>query len=322
MYEVTFSNENNKRWEQTELILNNKKKSDPDLLAELFIQLTDDLAYAQTYFPTSNTTKYLNQLTILAHQKIYISKKKNLNSIVRFFKFDYPLLISKHYKKLLYATIIFLVSVLIGVISGANDQNFLRIIVGDQYVNQTLENIEKGEPLAIYSDMDPFPMFLMITFNNIKVAFFAFSFGVFFSIGTGIVLLRNGIMLGAFQYFFHSKNLLLVSAMGIWMHGTIEIFSIVVSGAAGLVIGNSLLFPGTYSRIYSFQKGAKEGIKIVFGLIPFFFIAGFIESYLTRHSEIKWLSIIIILFSIILIGFYFFIYPYIIKRKICYQKLT
>ncbi|NOQ25023.1 MAG: stage II sporulation protein M [Bacteroidales bacterium] len=320
MYEVTFSSENNKRWKQTEIVLNNRKNTDPDLLAKLFVQLTDDLAYAQTYFPNSKTTKYLNQLTILAHQRIYISKRKTFNKLIKFFKYDYPFLISKHYKKLLYATVIFLFSVIIGALSGANDENFLRIILGDEYVNQTIDNIEKGKPLDVYSKMKPFPMFLTITFNNIKVAFFAFSFGVFFSIGTGIVLFKNGIMLGAFQYFFHSKNLLLVSAMGIWMHGTIEIFSIVVAGMAGLVVGNSLLFPGTFSRKHSFQKGAMEGIKIVFGLIPFFFIAGFIESYLTRHSEIKLLSIVVIMISIFIIAYYFFIYPYILKRKLCYQK--
>jgi uncharacterized membrane protein SpoIIM required for sporulation len=320
--EIVFSRNNNDRWEQTEQILRNNESCDPDTLAKLFVQLTDDLAYAQTYYPKSKTTAYLNQLAMLAHQRIYISKKKNLNRIYQFFVYNYPLLIYKNYKYLLYSFLIFGLAILIGAYSAHVDEEFLRLIVGDGYVNKTLENIKNGDPIAIYGDSDAFPMFVRITLNNIQVAIFAFLAGAFFSLGTGFILFQNGVMLGAFQYFFRTQGVLLVSASGIWMHGTIEIFSIVVAGAAGLRLGNSFLFPGTYSRLKSFQQGAKEGIKIVFGLIPFFIIAGFIESYLTRHYELSWLSIFIIGSSILLITYYFFIYPYILHKRICKQNLN
>lgn len=316
MREVVFQKENSQRWQETEEILKKSKQTDPDLLSRLFVQLTDDLAYARTYFPSSKTTAYLNRLVMLAHQQIYVSKKENIHRIYKFFKYDYPLLIHKHYKSLLYALLIFLISGIIGAFSAANDQNFVRMILGDAYVNETLENIDSGKPLAVYSKQQPLPMFFLITLNNIKVALLAFGMGAFLSIGTGFMLLQNGIMLGSFQYFFHSKNLLAVSAMGIWMHGTIEIFSIVVAGAAGLVMGNSILFPGNYKRKDSFQQGAKDGVKLVVGLVPFFIIAGFIESYLTRHSQLEWLSAVIIVCSLILIISYFFIYPVILKNKI------
>jgi len=122
-------------------------------------------------------------------------------------------------------------------------------------------------------------------------------------------------MLGSFQYFFHTKSLLLLSMSGIWMHGTIEIFSIVIAGAAGIRMGNSILFPGTYSRLHALQKGALEGIKIVTGLIPFFIIAGFIESYLTRHYQLNWLSLTVILSSVLFMAFYFFVYPLILRNR-------
>lgn len=322
MREVTFLNQNSNRWKETEQYLNHTHKADPDKLADLFVQLTDDLAYARTYFPSSQTTKYLNQLTIQAHQKLYTTKKFNLHRIYTFFTYDYPILIYKNYRFLLYSFLIFLLSAMIGALSAANDEQFVRLILGDGYVNETLENIEKGNPLRVYEKMNALPMFLAITFNNIKVALLAFALGAFASLGTGFILFQNGIMLGAFQYFFHSKHLLTLSAMGIWMHGTIEIFSIVVAGAAGLTMGNSLLFPGTYKRKTSFQKGAMQGIKMVFGLIPFFIIAGFIEGYLTRHHEIQWLSLGIIGASVMLIIFYFFIYPITQNRTLCKNKST
>ena len=98
--------------------------------------------------------------------------------------------------------------------------------------------------MGVYGSLGEWEMFLFITFNNIKVAFIAFAFGIFFSAGTLWVLFSNGIMLGAFQYFFYERGLLLHSALSVWAHGTFEITSIIIAGAAGLVMGNSFCFRG------------------------------------------------------------------------------
>ncbi len=315
MREIVFSKLNKSRWQEAEKILAAKNATNPEVLSKVYMQLNDDLAYAQTYYPHSKTTAYLNQLVLSSHQNIHTAKKNNLKRIYTFFVNDYPLLIHKHYKSLLYSTLIFLIAVIIGAVSAANDSDYIRLITGDAYVNMTIENIEKGEPLGVYDSHGEIGMFFMITLNNIRVALIAFAMGALLGFGTGYMLFKNGVMLGAFQYFFSEYNLLWESASGIWMHGTIEIFSIVVAGAAGLVMGKSILFPKTYPRLYSFQRGALDGVKIVAGLVPFFIIAGFIESFLTRNSHIQWLSIGVIALSIVIIIFYFFIYPIVIYSK-------
>ena len=66
-------------------------------------------------------------------------------------------------RELLTSFIIFIVSVLIGVISAANDPNFVRLILGNGYVDMTLDNIANGEPMAVYNVSDEVPMFLGIT---------------------------------------------------------------------------------------------------------------------------------------------------------------
>jgi len=174
----------------------------------------------------------------------------------------------------------------------------------------TNENIEKGDPMAVYKSMGEAEMFLQITLNNIMVSFKAFAYGIFLSIGTVMALFYNGIMLGSFQFFFYQKGLLLTSVLSIWIHGTLEISAIVIAGCAGLVMGNSILFPGTYSRIESLKMGAKKGLKISVGLVPIFIVAGFLESFATRHTE--WPSVVklaIILLSASFIVYYFIIYP-------------
>ena len=88
--------------------------------------------------------------------------------------------------------------------------------------------------MAVYKSMNETEMFLGITLNNIKVSFIAFVMGIFTAFGTGYILLRNGVMLGTFHAFFASHGLLTESLATIWIHGTFEIFSIIVAGAAGI----------------------------------------------------------------------------------------
>ena len=217
-------------------------------------------------------------------------------------------------RQLLFSFIIFTISALLGAVSAAYDDSFARLILGDGYVEMTLENIEKGDPLAIYGNEDEITMFFMITINNIKVSFITFVMGILFSIGTGYFLVFNGIMVGVFQYFCYQHGFLETSLLTIWLHGTLEISSIVIAGCAGLVMGNSLLFPRTFTRLASFKKGARQGLKIIIGLVPLFIIAGFIESFLTRKHLSLIPSLMIILPSALFIIWYFVVYPIQLNR--------
>jgi uncharacterized membrane protein SpoIIM required for sporulation len=310
MRESAFVKANINKWEKFERLITAKTKKDPDELAELFIQLTDDLAYARTNYPKADVTVYLNNLSTKVHQYIYRNKREQKNRFTNFWKVELPEIFWNHRKAFRYSLIIFLLSSLIGAFSAAQDQNFVRLILGDAYVNMTIRNIETGEPLGVYAQMGQFPMFLSITFNNIRVSFVAFAAGILTAVFTGFLLFRNGVMLGSFQYFFYQKGLLLTSVLTIWLHGTIEIISIVMAGGAGIIMGNSWVFPGTYSRMDSLKKGALTGAKVVLGLVPLFITAGFIESYVTRLFDMPdFLKAMIILCSLAFMVWYIIIYP-------------
>ncbi|SDQ93593.1 stage II sporulation protein M [Flagellimonas zhangzhouensis] len=323
MREAAFVKQNKDKWAAFENALNNKGRLHPDKLSDLYIEITDHLSYAKTFYPNSNTQLYLNSLASQAHQKIYKTKRESKNRIVHFWKTEFPLMFSQHHRELLIAFLVFAFFTTVGAFSAANEGDFVRSILGNGYVNMTLENIENGDPMAVYKKQGAFNMFLGITINNIKVAVYAFSFGIFLGIGTLMVLLQNGIMLGSFQYFFYDKGLLWESARTIWIHGTIEVSVIIIAGCAGLVLANGILFPGTYTRLESFKRGVKNGLKIMVSTIPFFIIAGFLEGFVTRHTEMPdWLAILIITASLSLIVFYYILYPYQIKRKTAYANTT
>lgn len=310
MREAAFVKQNKDKWATFESALSNKTKLAPDKLSDLYIEITDHLSYAKTFYAGSNTEFYLNTLASQAHQKIYKTKREPKNRILEFWKTEFPTLFYHHQRELLIAFLVFTFFTAVGAFSSANEGDFVRSILGDGYVNMTLENIEKGDPMAVYKKMGEFNMFLGITINNIKVALMAFAYGILLGIGTLFIMLQNGIMLGSFQYFFYEKGLLWESVRTIWIHGTIEISVIIIAGCAGLVLANGMLFPGTYSRLESFKRGVKNGLKIMLSTVPFFIIAGFLEGFVTRHTEMPDpLAIFIILASLALILFYYVIYP-------------
>ena len=253
MKEISFIKQNAETWQAFEKYLEKKANYDSDYVAELFVRLTDDLSYARTFYPRSNIVKYLNSLTLKAHLLIYKNKRERSNRFKEFWLIDYPLLMHEMRHNILTSAIIFSLAILIGALSAAYDDTFVRLIMGDSYVNMTIDNINKGDPMAVYKQSVESVMFLGIKINNIKVAFIAFLLGLFTAFGPGYVLFNNGIMLGAFQYFFHQHGLLYESVLSIWIHGTLEIFAIVVAGAAGIAMGNGWVFTGTYTRLASFR---------------------------------------------------------------------
>ncbi len=317
MKEPAFVRQNADKWKEFEQILTNPNEASPDTYADLFVEITDDLAYARTFYPNSQVSRYLNSLAAKVHQSIYKNKRESSNRIIDFWRYELPHLFYRSHRLLLVSFIIFMGSFLIGSLSTVYDDTFVRLILGDGYVNMTLENIEEGNAMGVYKDSSPLYMFIAIAFNNVRVAFLTFVFGLFFSIGTAFILFQNGVMVGAFLTMFAQYNVLPVALKTVWLHGTLEIAAIVIAGCAGLVVGNSIIFPGTYSRTESFKRGAMQGLKTLVGLVPIIIAAAFIEGYVTRHGDSMplALSLFIIIGSFIFMLWYFIIYPIQLNKK-------
>ena len=311
MKEILFIRNNIDKWRSVEELIDNVNFEMPDRLAEAYTDLTADLAFAQTHYPHSRITIYLNNLSSSLHNELYRNKREKWSRVLTFWTQEVPDVMWKERRLLLISFLIFMVSVLIGVLSTLGDASFPRLILGDGYMDMTLENIAKGKPMGVYGSEEESVMFLGITLNNIMVSLDIFVSGVLTSFMPGYQLFQNGIMVGCFDTFFYQHGLLGESLLATMLHGTLELSAIVVAGAAGLAMGNGWLFPGTYSRIVSFQRGAKRGMKIVVGTVPLFILAGFIESFITRHTEINdFVRLTVILLSLCFVIFYFIYLPY------------
>ncbi|MBA4239739.1 MAG: hypothetical protein C0448_03365 [Sphingobacteriaceae bacterium] len=315
MKEITFLKQNASKWENYESSLDKKEAEHPAKVAEMFIELTDDFSYSKSNYEASKTTQYLNSLTSRVHQLVYRNKKESSKRVFLFWKIEIPTLFGKYHNLLFISFVVGIIGTLLGVVSQLYDESFVRIIMGDDYVNQTIERIKNGNPIGIYGEMPQGFMFFYITINNIRVSFMMFAMGMIFSVGTGFYIMYNCIMLGSFFAMFYQYNVLGKALKVVWIHGTLEISAIVIAGCAGFILGNSFMFPDSYSRLESFKRGAKDGIKIVVGLIPIFICAGFLESFITRYTEMPlWLSLIIILGSLTFLVWYFIWLPLKLKK--------
>jgi len=310
--EGLFLKKNIDKWKQYQY----EAASNPDEMAQQFTELVNDLGYSKTFYPHSKVTQYLNGLASKIYLGIYKNKREETSRFVRFWKTELPLTVRKYHRELLYSFLIFTALAVMAAFSAAHDETFVRGVLGDRYVEMTEDNIAKGDPFGVYKDENKIAMFLRIALNNIQVSLLVFVAGIFVSIGSAWFLFKNGIMLGAFQYMFFAKGLGWPSVLVIWVHGTLEISAIIIAGCAGFILGNSILFPGTRKRIDSLKRGAKDGLKLMIGLVPVFIVAAFLEGYVTRYSAMpQWLSITILAVSFNFILWYFVLYPIRLEKK-------
>ena len=311
MREGLFIKKNIEKWKGYQY----ETSTDPDEMAQEFTELVNDLGYAKTFYPHSKVTQYLNGLASKIYLGIYKNKREDKSRIVRFWKTELPIIVRKYHRELLYSLLLFTGFTLMAVFSTSQDQSFIRGILGDRYLEMTEDNIARGDPFGVYKSADQFQMFLTIALNNIKVSFMVFIGGLLVSIGTIWMLFDNGMMLGAFHTFFFLNNLGWQSILVVWIHGTLEISAIIIAGGAGFIVGNSILFPQTYKRLASLKRGAKDGMKLMIGLVPIFIVAAFLEGFITRYSTMpKAISILILASSFSFIVWYFIAWPIILAK--------
>lgn len=313
MREALFIKKNRERWLKTQ----QQPSVDPDDMAKDFTQLVDDLGYAKTFYPSSAVTHFVNTQASKIYLDIYKNRKEESNRLLTFWKYDLPLTIRKHHRVVFFSFLYFLVFFAIGFFVSLKDEGMARSFFGDGYIDSTIENIEKGNPFGVYEHGNPVLSWFNLMIHNIRVSLFMFVSGIFCGVPSLYLLAQNSVMLGIFDQFFVSRGLGFQFFLVVFVHGTLEITALIIAGAAGMVLGKSFLFPGTVKRMESFKQGAKDGVKIMVGLMPVFGLAAFFEGFITRlYNDISMLTTIIFALSVVFVIWYFIIYPIRLGRKL------
>ncbi len=318
MREALFIKKHKEKWAKAQ----QTSPADADEMANNFTELVNDLAYAKTFYPTSKITQFINGQASKIYLSIYKNRKEESNRIVDFWKYNLPLTIRKYHRIIFLMFISFCLFFMVGFFSSRHDENFVRQMLGDSYVDKTIQNIEEGNPFGIYQSGNSFLSWMGIMINNIIVALVYFSQGIVFGFFTVRSLVTESVRIGAFHYLFFSRGLGLQWALAVLIHGTLELWSIIVSCSAGVILGMGFLFPGTLKRMESLKRAAKDGVKITIGVLPVFIVAAFFEGFVTRYYKMHWLFSSLILFtSATFIIWYFIVYPIRLERKLSVQLI-
>jgi len=314
--EALFIKKHREKWAKAQ----QDPPADADEMANDFTELVNDLAYAKTFYPTSKVTQFINGQASKIYLNIYKNRKEESNRIVDFWKYDLPLTLRKYHRIIFFMFILFCIFFMVGFFSSRFDENFVRQMLGDDYVDKTVQNIEEGNPFGIYQSGSSFLSWMGIMINNIIVALVYFSQGIIFGFFTVKSMVTEAIRIGAFNYLFFSRGLGLQWTLAVMIHGTLELWSIIVSCSAGVVLGMGFLFPGTLKRIDSLKRAAKDGVKITVGVLPVFIVAAFFEGFITRYYKMHWVfSSLILLCSAAFIVWYFVVYPSQLQKKLSFQ---
>src|SRR5690606_39850839 len=114
MREAAFVKQNKNKWIKFEQELHNNKIIPPGEISSIYLEVSEDLSYAKTFYPGSNTATYLSGLAASAHQKIYTNKKESGNVFWNFYAYEFPTFFFQYQKQLSFSIIIFALFLCVG----------------------------------------------------------------------------------------------------------------------------------------------------------------------------------------------------------------
>ena len=255
-------------------------------LALLYRQVAADLSVLRQDSTARTYAAHVNQLLARAHHIIYSGRKTNLLTLFRFLRDDYPAIFQAHIRYVLASLLVSCACGLFGVVLTSARPEFMRHFVGPEMI-ATMERHQ----MWTHSIVSVAPMATSaIMTNNLSVTFITFASGIAFGLGTLFYLYYNGLLLGVIGAACHQYGMSLALWSFVAAHGSLELPSIVIAGAAGLRLGQSMLFPGGYRWKDSLARGGIEATRLVSGIIPLLVIAGCLEGFFSPSHAPAWLK--------------------------------
>jgi uncharacterized membrane protein SpoIIM required for sporulation len=257
------------------------------LLGNLYRTATSDLALAQREFPQHRVTRYLNQLVGRGHALIYHGEPLSVKRLGDFFVAGFPQRFRQTLPFFLVTAILLVLPALL--VGGA----VYRQPAAAQWllpaaVLPLIDGIERQELwVDIAVEERPYASSFIMT-NNIQVSFLAFAGGITAGLLTVYVLINNGALLGGLTGLTAAHDV----GFELWTfvigHGVIELTTICIAGAAGLMLGWAILQPGLLRRRDALILASRQALALILGCVPLLVIAGLIEGFISPNESIPW----------------------------------
>jgi len=267
--------------------------SDDELheLGTLYRRAASDLARAKTRYVSTNSgrelVRSLNDLVLRAHTQVYSAPPPQPVNALGFLLYGFPIAFRRHWRAIALAAIFMFLPGLLSYLTVVSNPDSATLFVPEGAIKQVqkraAENIVVGwgartefEGLVSSPEISS-----EIMTNNIRVTILAVAFGATAGIGTALVLLGNGLMIGGLAgVATHVEADLLFWAV-ILPHGVLELTAICIAGGAGLLIGRALWAPGDLPRRDALKIAGSEAVQLLAGVAVLLVIAGLIEGFVT-----------------------------------------
>jgi uncharacterized membrane protein SpoIIM required for sporulation len=255
-------------------------------LALLYRQVAADLSVLRQDTTAQSYAAHVNQLLARAHHIIYSGRKTSPGGVFRFLKDEYPAILQSQIRYVLASLLISAACGLLGVVLTTTRPEFMRHFVGPEMI-ATMERHQMWTQSIV--SVAPMETSRIMT-NNLSVTFVMFAGGISFGVLTLFSLYVNGMLLGVIGAACHQYGMSLALWSFVAAHGSLELPSIIIAGAAGLRLGHAMLFPDGYRWKDSIAKGGIEATRLVSGIIPLLVIAGCLEGFFSPSHAPVWLK--------------------------------
>ena len=254
-----------------------KSAAELEALHELYLKVTQQLSFCQTYFPQVQTTAYLNDLAVRAHNTLYRNQVAGRRQLKTFFRHTFVRLLVERGNFIAIAALLFVLGGLAGFIAVLTEPLSLYSLLPPE--------ITAGVDPAHLGQYDqPIPSAAISAYimtNNIRVAIFAFAGGATLGLLTVYFLFYNGLIIGSLAAVFWQSGKFYEFWAFIVPHGMLELTAIFIAGGSGLLMAYKVIVPGVRPRAYQLKKQALQSVQLLLGTLPLFVIAGLIEGFFT-----------------------------------------
>jgi len=260
-------------------------------MGALYRRTSSDLARAQTRYANTaagrDLVRSLNDLVLRAHTQVYSAPAPQPFHAQDFVLFGFPAAFRRNWAAIMAAASLMFLPGLFAYVSTVVNPDTAKMFVPIEVIQEVQKRAQQkittgwGGNTNYEGLMSSPGISSAIMVNNIKVSAKAAAYGVTMGIGTGLVLIFNGLMLGGLSGMATVYHTDLLYWAVILPHGIIELTAIAIAGGAGLKLAGALYAPGHLPRRDALRLAGNEAIQLVVGVVMMLVVAGIIEGFLT-----------------------------------------
>ncbi len=258
----------------------------PDFAAR-YREVAADLARARTYGCDEGTRSQLERLAAAGHNALYREERSTWRRIWEVLARECPAAIVAARGYVLVAFLCFAAPAAAGYLVLREDPALAAEVLPEVMLRRAEAGTARQAEGKRYVDVAAEDRPLMasgIISNNVRIAISCFAGGIFLGVGSLIMLGFNGLAIGASAGHFANAGLLGYLLEFILGHGLLELFAIWVAGAAGFLLGRSVVAPGDLLRADALVVSGRRAVRMVGGAAVLLVVAGLIEGFVSAGT--------------------------------------